>query len=122
MAWLKTVEENNKKKEERIRKYKENKSLIYKNIYNTKRWQKLRQSYLIDNPLCEECLKKGKKGKIVPSTIVHHIIPISTAGDNVDKMIELGFNYYNLEALCEECHKEKHNKTDYFLFENEPNN
>lgn len=120
MAWLKTVEENNKKKEERIKKYKANKSLIYKNIYNTKRWQKLRQSYLIDNPLCQECLQK--KGKIVPAVTVHHIVPISTAGDNVDKMIELGFNYHNLMALCEECHQKKHNKTDYFLFENEPNN
>ena len=61
MAWLKTVEENNKKKEEKIRQYKANKNLIYNKIYNTRRWQKLRQSYLIDQPLCEECLKK--KGK-----------------------------------------------------------
>ena len=120
MAWLKTVEENNKKKEEKIRQYKANKNLIYNKIYNTRRWQKLRQSYLIDQPLCEECLKK--KGKIVPALTVHHIIPISTAGNDVDKMVELGFNYHNLEALCEECHKKKHNKTDYFLFENEPNN
>ena len=118
MAWLKTVEENNKKKEERIKKYKKNKNLIYNKIYNTRRWQKLRQSYLFDHPLCEECLKK----KIVTSVTVHHIIPISTAGNDVDKMVELGFNYHNLEALCEECHQKKHNKTDYFLFENEPNN
>lgn len=60
MAWLKTVEENNKKKEEKIRQYKANKNLIYNKVYNTRRWQKLRQSYLIDQPLCEECLKKIK--------------------------------------------------------------
>ena len=85
MAWLKTVEENNKKKEEKIRQYKANKNLIYNKIYNTRRWQKLRQSYLIDQPLCEECLKRQK---IVTAVTVHHIIPISAAGDNVDRMIE----------------------------------
>ena len=40
MAWLKTVEENNKKKEEKIRQYKANKNLNYNKIYNTRRWQK----------------------------------------------------------------------------------
>ena len=39
-------------------------------IYNTSTWQKLRQNYLSQHPLCEECLKKGI---IRSAKDIHHI-------------------------------------------------
>ena len=119
MAYLKTVEESNKKKEERKEKHKTQfhtkKNWIHKNIYNTDRWRKLRNSYLAEHPLCEECLKNGKS---VLAEHIHHINEI-TNGKTDEEMLELGFNPNNLESLCHDCHKQLHdkNKEDkYFLF------
>lgn len=79
---------------------------IYKTVYNTSQWRKLRQSYLLQHPLCEMCLKEGK---IKEAVEVHHVTPISTATTDLD-MKDLGFNPNNLMALCTECHHKLHNK------------
>lgn len=85
---------------------KDKSELIYKNVYNTRLWRSIRESYIINHPLCEKCLEHGK---ISPTEEVHHVIPISTA-DDVLKMKELGFDYNNLMALCKDCHHQIHNK------------
>ena len=74
---------------------------IYNNVYNTAKWRKLRQAYLMQHPLCELC------GKVALE--VHHITPISK-GETELEMKELGFNPNNLMSLCEECHHKLHNE------------
>ena len=74
------------------------------NVYNTTTWIKLRKSYLMEHPLCEECLKQGKT---TVATQVHHIRHILEGKDEWE-MKEIGFDSNNLEALCEKCHREKH--------------
>lgn len=79
---------------------------IYRYVYNTTRWKKLREAYLMQHPLCEMC---EKDGKVNEATEVHHIVPISNANDELG-MKELGYNPNNLMALCEECHHKLHNE------------
>lgn len=76
--------------------------LIWSTIYNTAKWRKMRESYLMYHPICEKCNKNA-------AIEVHHITPISTAKDE-NEMKDLGFNYSNLMALCQSCHHELHNK------------
>lgn len=75
-------------------------------IYNTSTWQKLRLSYMQQHPLCEECLKKGI---IRSAKDIHHIISFMTTDDMCERE-RLAFDSSNLQALCRECHNEKHNK------------
>ncbi len=79
---------------------------IYNNVYNTARWRKLRQAYLMQHPLCELC---EKEGKVKEATEVHHITPISKAESEL-QMKELGYNPNNLMALCEFHHHQLHNE------------
>lgn len=79
---------------------------IYDSVYNTKTWRKLRNAYLMEHPLCEECLKNGK---VTAATEVHHKYEISHANSTLE-MKNIGFDYSNLMALCEECHINKHHK------------
>lgn len=77
---------------------------IKKYVYNTRRWRKTRNSKLLVNPLCENCLAKNKT-KLASE--IHHITPLSTAS-NIDELINLGFDYSNLQSLCTNCHDEIH--------------
>ncbi len=61
--------------------------------YDT-RWQKYREQYLRDHPLCVKCLKLNK---LIESTVVDHIIPHK--GDMV-----LFWDTKNHQALCKRCH------------------
>lgn len=76
----------------------------YDAVYNTSIWRKLRLQYISEHPLCERCLKIDK---ITPATQVHHLIPIDE-GNNVSEKKTLGYNWDNLEALCQDCHKKEH--------------
>lgn len=80
-------------------------NLTVHRLYNTAKWQKLRNSYLMYNPLCEKCLEKGLT---VAAKEIHHVIPISKGKDELE-MKELAFNPNNLMSLCEKCHHEIHN-------------
>lgn len=55
-------------------------------------WKKIRNKYIKNNPLCEQCLKKGR---LTPAQEVHHIKPLSKGGTHDEK---------NLMALCSCCH------------------
>lgn len=85
---------------------------IHKYVYNTSYWKKLRLEYLRLHPLCEECQSKGKVSAAVD---VHHIMPIST-GKNINEKQQLGYDWNNLMALCDNCHKLKHQQTKYQQF------
>jgi len=63
--------------------------------YNTRQWQKLRMSVLMDEPLCRKC-------KIKAATVVDHIRPVRQGGDF--------WNPENLQPLCKWCHNSKSGK------------
>jgi len=70
-------------------------------IYASPIWQKLRQEYLSDNPLCQLCLKEGRLSN---GDHIHHIIsPFSSNHPE-----QLAFDYDNLLTLCENCHGRIH--------------
>jgi 5-methylcytosine-specific restriction endonuclease McrA len=84
-------------------------NLIHRLIYNTDRWRTLRINKLMNEPLCE-CEDCKKLNRIRLAEDVHHIIPISNAGENVQSILALGFTYTNLLSVSRECHKEIHRK------------
>lgn len=55
-------------------------------------WKRIRDSYISQHPLCEEC---EKKGKLIKAEEVHHILPLSRGGTH---------DRANLMALCKSCH------------------
>jgi 5-methylcytosine-specific restriction protein A len=57
-----------------------------------RRWKRIRDRYISEHPLCEECQKYGR---LTPAEEVHHIIPLSKGGTNADS---------NLMSLCKQCH------------------
>ena len=61
------------------------------------RWRKARTAFLQRNPLCNECMKRGK---ITPATVVDHIIPLR--GDR-----KLFWDESNWQPLCKCCHDRK---------------
>ena len=58
------------------------------------RWQKYREGFLRKHALCMDCQKRGR---VVASTVVDHIIP--HRGDT-----KLFWDKNNHQALCESCH------------------
>ena len=71
-------------------------------LYRSKRWQKVRQIYLLEHPFCERCQRMGI---IVAATQVHHRIWL-TEQNLQDPSIALASE--NLEALCDVCHAKEH--------------
>jgi 5-methylcytosine-specific restriction protein A len=59
-----------------------------------KNWRPIRDRYIAQHPLCEDCLQYGLRppGR---SEEVHHIKPLSKGGTNAAS---------NLRALCKSCH------------------
>lgn len=71
-------------------------------FYSSRAWERRSKSYRQAHPLCERCMKKGR---LEPSTCVHHIIHINKQNY---KDANILFNDNNLEALCDKCHYEEH--------------
>ena len=77
-------------------------------FYSSWKWRRCKDDYLSQKSvggLCEECRRSGK---VKTADEVHHKIRLTK--DNVNKA-EIALNWANLEALCEDCHKQKHRKT-----------
>ncbi|MDO9565231.1 MAG: HNH endonuclease signature motif containing protein [Candidatus Desulfaltia sp.] len=55
-------------------------------------WKRIRDRYMAEHPLCEQCQKDGK---FTRAEEVHHIIPLSKGGDSSNE---------NLMSLCTSCH------------------
>lgn len=68
-------------------------------IYQSKQWKSLRQSYLMQHPLCEVCLTKGL---VTPAIDVHHKDSFSNYEGL--KRLEAAYDYSNLMAVCKKCH------------------
>ena len=64
--------------------------------YSDKKWEEIRNYVLTQEPLCRRCFEKFNR--IVPATIVDHIIPAEEAP-------ELFYELSNLRPVCEPCHR-----------------
>ena len=65
-------------------------------FYQSSAWRKLRAVKLHQQPLCEECLRRGI---MTPAQMVDHIRPINKGGAALDQK--------NLQSLCHACHNRK---------------
>lgn len=73
-------------------------------LYNTDRWRKMRQSKLMETPLCEVC---SSRGLVVLADSVHHINEILN-GENELEMQSIAYDYNNLLSICSTCHNRYH--------------
>ena len=64
----------------------------------TSRWRKASKQFLLEHPLCAECMRKT--GRPVPATVVDHIKP--HRGDQT-----LFWDMNNWQPLCKRCHDRK---------------
>lgn len=76
------------------RDYRSPEAAEYRKLYKTARWRALRAQVLAAHPLCVSCQRGGR---IVPATVVNHIVP--HRGD-----VNLFFDRNNLEGVCKPCH------------------
>jgi 5-methylcytosine-specific restriction endonuclease McrA len=67
-------------------------------FYNSAAWLRLRAAFLLANPLCAEC---GKRGLVVEARIVHHV-------EERLRRPDLALDRSNLESLCPRCHTAHH--------------
>lgn len=75
---------------------------LRRKAYNNTAWRKLRDLYMHEHPICEECLKKGK---ITAAEDVHHKRSPFRKGE-INYSLLMDFS--NLESVCKECHGEIH--------------
>lgn len=80
---------------------------LRKIAYNNTQWRKVRQTYIQNHPLCEECLKEGKvyAGTVEDPLQVHHInSPFKDGVINYTLLLDDN----NLETICSYHHAMKH--------------
>jgi 5-methylcytosine-specific restriction protein A len=65
-----------------------------KAFYKSPKWRAMREAILADNPLCVDCLAKGRT---TPAAHVHHV------EERKDRP-ELALARSNLAPLCQPCH------------------
>ena len=70
------------------------KSALYKHLYSSRAWRKLRDRKREANPLCEPC---ERNGKVTAATSVDHIK--KHEGDRA-----LFLDWDNLQSICDHCH------------------
>ena len=100
MAYLKKIEKIKRRTHHEDTPMRDLRQQAYQNT----QWRKTREQYLRLNPLCEECLKKGK---VTAASSVHHKeSPFKTGEINYTLLLD----FDNLEAICHECHGELHSK------------
>lgn len=73
---------------------------LRKKAYNSTKWKKLRLTYLMQHPMCEECERN-------PAEDVHHLKSF-IVDNEIDWNLLLDDN--NLKALCKCCHSDIHNR------------
>ena len=72
-------------------------------IRSSRRWQKLRDMYRREHPMCQFCNER-------PANDVHHIVPLIEAPN-------LGYSKSNLLAVCRQCHTTIHTREKIEDFE-----
>lgn len=98
MPWINKIEKKKTSSERNDTDMRKLRQAAYQNTA----WRKMRETYLKEHPLCEDCLAKGK---VTPATDVHHLTsPFKKGEVNYNLLL----NYGNLAALCKECHGNRH--------------
>jgi 5-methylcytosine-specific restriction protein A len=97
-----TINLNKKPAKEKVeRNQTENRKLRAK-AYNNSTWRKMRDTYLKEHAVCQDCISKGK---ITPASDIHHIkSPFKNGEINYSLLLD----YTNLVSLCKECHGNRH--------------
>jgi 5-methylcytosine-specific restriction protein A len=67
------------------------------NVYDDRRWRRVRLLHLKDEPLCRHC---ASKGLVVAADMVDHIVPLTVNPDGK-------YDDSNLQSLCNACHGRK---------------
>lgn len=98
-----------REKEEQKKKREEERAIIHNTrtdstLYNTKQWKRLRNWYIMQHPLCENC---SKYGLVTPATQVHHK-KIINSGQTLDEMKSIAYDADVLQSLCSSCHNKMH--------------
>ena len=75
---------------------------LRRKAYNNTTWRKIRDTYMHEHPICEECLKSGK---VTPAEDVHHK---KTPFKNGEIQYGLLLDPDNLMSVCKECHGNIH--------------
>lgn len=105
----------NKKKNTYPSSYeKSDKVALRKKLYNNTKYRKIRDWYMMEHPLCEDCLKEGK---VTPSTELHHILSPFDDGLTWETRYqrlygmysEIDGTYMNFAAICDYHHQCRHN-------------
>lgn len=78
------------------RRYEDNRPSARERGYD-RTWEKVRKMYLVEHPLCEDCLERGI---YTPAKEVHHIEKVK---DRPGKRLDMS----NLRALCKVCHNRR---------------
>lgn len=84
---------------------------LRKKAYNDSRWRKVRQTYIQNHPLCEECLKEGKvyAGTLEDPLQVHHKrSPFANGTINYELLLD----DRNLETICSHHHGLEHTSSN----------
>lgn len=98
-----TINKPDKKKKDFERKDTDMRKLR-REAYNNSTWRKLRDTYMHQHPLCQDCLGKGK---VTPAEDIHHDkSPFKNGEINYSLLLD----YDNLVALCKDCHGTRHAK------------
>lgn len=86
--------------------------VLRQKAYQSAEWKKIRKVYLIQHPLCEECLSKGiiNAGTLEQPLSIHHLkSPFQNGEINWALLTDIE----NLRTLCPKCHQEEHLKQKY---------
>lgn len=93
-----------KPKEEKQERNQTEMRILRQKAYQNKKWRKLRETYMHQHPLCEECLKVGK---VTAAVDVHHVkSPFHNPEGQINWDLLLDEN--NLKSLCKDCHGKLH--------------
>ena len=83
-------------------------------LYQSRRWRKLRDYMVQQHPLCEKCLQEGK---ITPTQDVHHRLSPFQKGITEEEKDRRAFDEKNLMCLCRDCHIKEHHKGELTIKE-----
>ena len=92
-------------KKELLRQRHPERYAVYKQLINNYAWQRLRNKKIQTQPLCEDCLAKGR---VMVAEEVHHNTPVEH-GRTYAEMRALAYDFSNLVSLCKACHHLRHN-------------
>lgn len=81
----------------------------YGKYYQNRQWKHLRDWYILNHPICEDCMFEGRS---VPADEVHHIIPYSRGATEQEKM-SLLLDPDNLCSLCSFHHALRHKNLNH---------